>query len=124
MRFSAVEIGPYRLTQAVHERAVPLGALHKKLRGVVALAPETMLLGNAGGRAAVLGALPNAGTTISEVETLVRSLLAHDAIELDGGANAADLAARHGVDLNATDLSHVESFVAGMLAATKAGRAA
>ena len=44
--------------------------------------------------------------------------------ELDGGANAADLAARHGVDLNATDLSHVESFVAGMLAATKAGRAA
>lgn len=44
--------------------------------------------------------------------------------ELDGGANAFDFAAEHGVALDATDLSHVESFVAGMLSVAKAGRAA
>jgi hypothetical protein len=40
--------------------------------------------------------------------------------ELDGGANAAELAERHSVQLNAIDLSHVESFVAGMMSAAKA----
>lgn len=44
--------------------------------------------------------------------------------ELDGGANAVETAERHGVALNQTDLSHVESFVAGMLSAAKAERAA
>lgn len=44
--------------------------------------------------------------------------------ELDGGANATEAAERCGIALNQTDLSHVESFVAGMMSATKAERAA
>lgn len=87
--------------KAVHTRAVGLGALHPQLKGVVALAPEPVLVGASGARAAVMGAVPQAGDTEAEVQAFVASLLAHRRIELPGSAAprgaraAAAVAGRH-----------------------------
>ena len=70
------------MVSAVHSRDVPLGAVDKRLAGVVAVGYEPVMVGGSGGRAAVMGALPNATDTESEVHAFVRSLLAHDDIDL------------------------------------------
>jgi hypothetical protein len=69
------------VARAVHLREVPLGEVHRALRGVVALAPETVLVGGSGGRAAALGAMPTAMATSDEVLTYVESLVRHRRIE-------------------------------------------
>ncbi len=75
------EIGGTSVVQAVHQREVPLGTVSPRLKGVVALAPEGVLIGGSGSRAAVLGALPEASTTRGEVEAYVDSLVKHDRID-------------------------------------------
>ena len=79
--FNALEIGKVKVGEFVHRRAVALAHLDKRLVDVVAMAPETVLLGNSGGRAAVLGMLPHAESTVDEVEAFVRSLLRKGAID-------------------------------------------
>ncbi len=69
--------------QAQHTREISLNVLDKRLRGVVALGHELVTIGDSGGRAAILGTIPNAADTEGEVRNFVRSLLQHDAIELD-----------------------------------------
>jgi hypothetical protein len=83
------EIGGESVVQAVLRRDVPLGALSPKLAGVVAVAPESVLVGGSGGRAAVLGVLPDASATRDEVMSYVDSLLRHDRIRYDEGKGAA-----------------------------------
>jgi Fungalysin metallopeptidase (M36) len=85
---SAVEIGDERVAQVVHYREVPLGSLSKQLKGVVAVAAEPMLVGEAGGRAALVSALPEPNTTTDEVHTFVDTLLKNDQIAFDGRARA------------------------------------
>jgi hypothetical protein len=80
---SPLRIGATAVAEAVHERRVRLDGVSPKLRGVVALAPETTLVGASGGRAAVLGAVPEPTTTADEVETFVRSLVKQGAIEFE-----------------------------------------
>lgn len=80
--------------KAVHTRAVGLGALHPQLKGVVALAPEPVLVGASGARAAVMGTVPQAGDTESEVQAFVASLLAHRRIDLPGGTAPRSARAR------------------------------
>ena len=58
LAMSALRIGGERVAELVHEQVVPLDGLHKKLKGVVAKAQVSALVGDSGGRAAVLGALP------------------------------------------------------------------
>lgn len=70
------------MVNAVHAREIPLGSLDKRLAGVVAFGHEPVLVGASGGRAAVMGALPNPADTRSEVQAFVQSLLAHDDIDL------------------------------------------
>lgn len=70
------------MVNAVHSRQVSLGGIDRRLAGCVALGYEPVLVGGSGGRAAVLGALPNAADTEAEVHAFVKSLLAHDDIEL------------------------------------------
>ncbi len=82
MRFKVREVAGKRVVVAAHKRRVPLGPVSPRLRGVVALAPETVLVGGSGGRAAVLGATPETTATTDEVLTYVESLLKHDRIEL------------------------------------------
>lgn len=68
--------------EAVHAREVPLGDIDKRLRGVVAIAHEPVLIGSSGGRASVMGAMPHGIDTEAEVRSFVNSLLAHGRIEL------------------------------------------
>jgi Fungalysin metallopeptidase (M36) len=70
-----------RLATAVHARPVPLGNLDKRLKGVVAMGPESVMVGGSGGRASVMGAMPHGANTEAEVQSFVRSLLEHDRIE-------------------------------------------
>lgn len=81
------DIGGSSVLQAVHQREVPLASVSRRLRGVVVFAPEGVLVGGSGARAAVLGSLPEAGATTDEVHSYVDSLVAHDRI--DYGERAA-----------------------------------
>lgn len=86
LSFEAVSFGKQKLVQAVHQRTVQLGRLSPKLKGVVAVVPETAIVGRSGGAAAVMGALPNPSTTEDEVMSFVGSLLASGRLAgMDGG---------------------------------------
>jgi len=78
-----------RAVSAVQTRYVPLGSLDPKLRGVVAVAHEPVIVGSSGGRAAVMGAVPHVAETDSEVMAFVESLIAHKRIRYGGKARAA-----------------------------------
>jgi hypothetical protein len=71
------------VASATHEREVPLGGIDRRLRNVVALAPESVLVGASGTRAAILGAMPEPSRTTDEVQAFVESLVAHDQIQYD-----------------------------------------
>jgi hypothetical protein len=77
------------VAEAVHRREVSLGAVDKRLRGVVAFAAEPVLVGRSGLRAAVLGALPEPTRTEDEVGAFVESLLKNGRIALDAKPRAA-----------------------------------
>ena len=72
-----------RVVEAVHQREVALGDVHAKLKGVVALAAESVLVGVSGGRAAALGALPDASATTNEVLSYVNALVKNERIAFD-----------------------------------------
>jgi hypothetical protein len=78
-----------RMVQVTHEREVDLGAVDRRLKGVTATAPEPVLVGASGERAAVVGHLPEPIATESEVHSFVRSLLVHDRIAMEDGARKA-----------------------------------
>jgi hypothetical protein len=82
LALSAVNMFGTPVVQAVQTRSVALGALDPRLKGVVALAREPVMVGASGARAAVMGAVPHASDTDSEVRTFVESLLAHRRIDL------------------------------------------
>ena len=88
IRVQAVDIGG-RIVKAVHEREIPLGDVHSKLKGVVALAPESILVGSSGGFAAALGAMPDPMATIDEVLSYVDTLVKHERIAFDAKVAAA-----------------------------------
>ena len=83
---SALRIGGEKVAEVLHERQVPLDSLHSRLKGVVAKAQVAVLVGDLGGRAAVLGSMPEAAATHDEVTTFVRALLKKGAIDLGQGA--------------------------------------
>jgi hypothetical protein len=84
MRIRRRKVAGTPVVEAVHEREVSLGSLSPRLKGVVVRAPETILVGGSGGRAALLGAAPETSATTDEVMTYVESLLKHDRIEFGG----------------------------------------
>jgi hypothetical protein len=55
----------------------------------VVQAPESVLVGGSGGRAAVLGGLPQPDATVDEVMAYVESLVLHDRIDYSGAKRAA-----------------------------------
>lgn len=83
------------VVRAVQTRSVPLGSLHPQLRGVVAMTQEPVIVGASGSRAAVLGAVPHASDTDTEVQAFVESLLAHRRIELGKAKKGAVSAGTH-----------------------------
>src|SRR5262249_17026974 len=82
-----------RVAQAVHERTIDLGNVDKRLKGVVAYAMETALVGASGARAAILGALPEQSQTEGEVSGVVETLLQCHRIKLDKKGRGAVAAA-------------------------------
>ena len=83
------KVGGSTVVSAVHYREVPLQPVSRRLKGVVAVVPESTLVGAAGTRAAVLGALPEATSTADEVHAFVEMLMEHDDIAFEGAAPAA-----------------------------------
>lgn len=85
-RFSVTPIilGAERAVQVVHHRAVPLSGLSRQLKGVVAMAPEAVVVGKSGHAAALFSAMPDQSTTTDEVTKFVETLLAHGRIDFGG----------------------------------------
>jgi len=92
LAMSALRIGTETVAEAIHERLVPLDGLSTKLKGVVAKATESVLVGDSNGRAAILGTLPEPSATFDEVATFVRSLLKQGAIDFGGKKAVAGVA--------------------------------
>jgi hypothetical protein len=86
------------VTEACHERRVPLAGLSERLADVVAIGVEPTLVGAENRRAAVLGALPDPQATEDEVRAFVRGLVARNQIAYDEQARraAAKRATRRG----------------------------
>ena len=85
---SAGRVGGSAVVSAVHYREVPLQPVSRRLKGVIAVVPESVLVGAAGGRAALLGALPEPTSTTDEVHAFVEMLLEHDGVAFDTAAPA------------------------------------
>ena len=87
--FNILEIGGEKVTEAVHQREVPLTGLDSRLKGVVAVAAEPVLVKTEGGMAAVASALPDASSSMDEVHAFVETLLEHNRIAFDGKGGAS-----------------------------------
>ncbi len=74
------------LVQATHLREVSLGHMDSKLKGVVAMAPEQVLVGSEHRTGAILGALPEPTASTDEVTAFVQTLLASNRIAFEGKA--------------------------------------
>lgn len=86
--FNVLEIGDEKVTEVVHQREVPLTGLDSRLKGVVAIAPEPVLVKPEGGMSALASALPDASTSTDEVHAFVETLLEHNRIAFDGRSRA------------------------------------
>jgi len=71
------------LQQAVHERIVPLDAVHKKLKGVIATAPQVALVGQSHQALSIMGHVSNAEATVKDVETYVSTLVKNGRIDFE-----------------------------------------
>ena len=85
----SVELSGRRFTRVAHAQEVPLGSVDKRLKGVTVSATMPVLVGNSGGRAAVMGEIPEPVTTEREVQAFVESLVKHGQIAFDGSRRTA-----------------------------------
>jgi Pyruvate/2-oxoacid:ferredoxin oxidoreductase gamma subunit len=92
LSLSATDFFGVKAVNAVQTRGVQLGSVDPKLKGVVAMAHEPVIVGASGSRAAVMGAVPNVAETESEVKAFVGSLVAHRRIGYGRKAKKAAVA--------------------------------
>jgi hypothetical protein len=85
MNVGSVELSGRRFARVVHTQRVPLGSVDKRLKGVSIAATMPVLVGNSGGRAAVMGEIPEPVSTEREVHAFVESLVKHGQIEFSAG---------------------------------------
>jgi hypothetical protein len=76
-------IGGQSVVRATHMREVPLGLVDSKLKGVVAMVPEPVLVGTVSRTPAILGELPESVASGQEVTTFVQTLLASNRIAFE-----------------------------------------
>lgn len=87
LSIEGAEMGGQRFVRAVHTQEVALGSLDNRLKGVTIAAEVPVMIGQSGGRAAVMGHLPESVSTEREVHSFVESLLTHGQIEfVDSGS--------------------------------------
>jgi hypothetical protein len=84
------EIGGRRIACVFHQRRISLSAIHRRLRGVSAVATVPVLIGESGGRPAILGELPEPTATEREVHAFVESLVDNGQIQLDDTTTGMD----------------------------------
>ncbi len=89
LTIKTIQMGSERLTEVVHHREISLTGLSERLKGVVAVAAEPILVGNASGRAALLSMLPESNTTTDEVHAFVESLLKNNQIDFTSKKHSA-----------------------------------
>ncbi|MGH7537548.1 MAG: hypothetical protein ACREMF_02855 [Gemmatimonadales bacterium] len=77
-------IGGWQAARLLHHREVSLSRLDRRLRGVVAIVPEPILVGEVDKTAAILGGLPEPHATADEVYAYVQSILSIDRIAFTG----------------------------------------
>ena len=94
LSLSATDFFGVKAVNAVQTRGVQLGSVDPRLKGVVAMAHEPVIVGASGSRAAVMGAVPNVAETESEVKAFVGSLVAHRRIGYGRKAKKAAVAKR------------------------------
>lgn len=82
MSVQPLDIGDERVAHASVTRDVPVGSVSASLRGVVVPVTNSVLVGASGGRAAVLGSVPNLDTTTDEVLSFVESLVKNKRIDM------------------------------------------
>jgi len=104
------ELAGRRFTRVTHAQQVALGSLHDRLRGVSIAAPVPVIIGESGGRAAVMGPLPERLSVEREVQAFVSSLLSNGQIELGGSRSTR----------GATATSAISGLGTGSAAARKA----
>jgi hypothetical protein len=92
---SAHDIGGVRVVRATHQRHVALGKLDNRLKGVVAMVSQRVLVGAVNKTAAILGGFPESTAGDDEVHTFVATLLAADRIAFAGTS------ARYGIKSSA-----------------------
>jgi hypothetical protein len=83
------EVSGQSFARVVHTQTVALGALDSRLKGVSIAADVPVMVGESGGRAAVMGHMPEPVSTEHEVNAFVESLLSHGQIEFEGGGRGA-----------------------------------
>jgi hypothetical protein len=85
-------LGDQNVVQATHYREVRLDSVSKELSGVVAYAPEPVLVGSVRQFSAVFNMLPDASTTEDEVHSFVGTLLSNDNIAFESKRKSAKAA--------------------------------
>jgi len=91
---ASVDVGGQRFASVVHSKRVALDDVDPRLRGVVMETAVPVIVGASGGRAAVMGAMPEPTSTEREVQAFVRSLIGHGQVEMPGGTPSPAAAAR------------------------------
>ena len=86
---SVLRLGGEQVAQLIHARPISCDDFDKRLKGVFAIAHESILVGDSGGRAAILDGLPDPSSTQTEVETYVRSLIKKGAIDFGDRSKGA-----------------------------------
>jgi hypothetical protein len=84
-----LELSGQRFSRVVHTQNVPLGKVNRRLKGVSIAAAVPVIVGDSGGRAAVMGEIPEPVSTEREVHAFAESLLKHGQIEFTTGTPAA-----------------------------------
>lgn len=93
MTFAAANLFGANVVNVLNKGEISLGSVDNALRGVVCIAHEPVNVGGSGGRAAVMGAMPQPEDTDKEVIEFVKALLEHDRIDLDKKKKSATASA-------------------------------
>ncbi len=114
-----------KVAQAIHHREIKLSQFDSRLKGVVAMAAEPILVGAESNRSAILGALPQAAATMDEVACFVHMLLDHDCIAFKKATSAvATAASAPGLPTHAIKKRGSKKVLTRMRIACRGGRCA